>query len=102
MNLYLKQQGLREAKDDVPNNKEFVKLSDSIELDEDYSTFDNQRYINVITYLVAFNNKVDAVAFVKSVFDGLRDEAGLTTGTADIQMADSGYEVELIFNKREL
>lgn len=102
MNEFLKANGIRESKLEVPQNKEFVKVSESLELDEDYSTFDSPRYISVINYLVAFNSKLDAVAFVKSVLDKLRDEAGLTTGTADIQEADSGFEVELIFNKREL
>ena len=102
MNEFLKANGIKESSLNVPQNKEFVKISESLELDEDYSTFDSPRYISVINYLVAFNSKVDAVAFVKSVLDKLRDEAGLTTGTADIQEADNSCIVELIINNREL
>ena len=102
MNQFLKANGLRESTSDVVKPKEFHKVSESVEVDEDCSTMGAPAYMNVIEYDVAFALKTDAVAFVKSILTNLRDEAGFTTGAADITKADSGWTVTLIFNKKVL
>jgi len=99
---FLKGMGYKFTTKDTLNPSEFRLANTSLEIDEELSTFDVQRYLEVQTIELCLSKRAFSIDVLKDIFDELRNEDAMITATAEIDEQERSYLITFTFSKKEI
>ena len=99
MTSYLKGLGYKLTTKDTLNNKEFRLVEESVEVNEELTTFSNTVTSSIQVYELFLATRRYTLAKVEGIVQGANDNGDIVTGSSSTEIQERGYLITLTFIK---